>query len=308
MNILHYAHIGMGKTGSTFLQRQLFPTFNCKMISSDTKQSFPSNFDFIRTSNKLWINLLTSSREDRTNNPSFLAYTARDICKSFHNVETFYNNFSNSSILSAEGITGFHPDVCRLNCTLLKLAGVSKVIYIFRRQESWIFSQWNQLIIKEDRLGFYASIEDLFNLENSNQISISANWSAYIEVLDNIFGPENVLALPYELFRDEPISYLNYICSFAQQASIKDYRHFIENKSTDISHYLTYRIDKLNKPKMAKVKKILPAWAQPLFLKKIKINSALSLQEKHVQYNFYSSNMWLQQRVGLDLKKYGYFE
>lgn len=309
--MIHYAHIGMGKTGSTYLQRQLFPNFNLNLISSDSKQSFPKPFDFIRNTNECWLDLLNLSQEERVKNTTFLAKSASNIYKWFSLLESFYANITCSSFLSAEGIVGFHPDVCRFNCTLLQLAGVSKVIYVFRKQEDWIFSQWYQIIMKEDRFGRYIPIEDLFNFYDSDQISISANWISYIQVLDEIFGPENVLALPYELLKDSPTCFQSHICKFTQQQYAHEYNHIIENKTPSNSNYLEYRLDSLNNAKASKIKKILPAWAQMLLMKKRTNHSLLPPHYDLLQQNFYSSNIQLQDRLSLklklNLKNYGYY-
>ena len=55
------AHIGLTKTGSTYLQNHIFPQLFNIYYSTDTNFKWPNNLDYIRETNRFWLEDLYSN-------------------------------------------------------------------------------------------------------------------------------------------------------------------------------------------------------------------------------------------------------
>ena len=211
-------HIGLPKTGSTYLQRIFFPHLGFNFETSDNYSYRRKIFDFIGKSNYHWhYDLYHKSsiycKEKRCD--QFSKFERSYANTSSHTVQNITLNSDNNHtyLLSSEGICGFSPQVCRYNNSILRKMGVSKCIFFVRNQVDYAKSIWKQLFLKEDRFRRYISPEKLFYpVHKSNPFPM--NWCEYINVIDEIYGRDNVLVLPYELMLLDYMLFINILCSF----------------------------------------------------------------------------------------------
>lgn len=193
-------HVGLPKTGTTFLQRRYFPQileYHC--VTSD--QVLPRDFSFIYKLNKDF---------DKLGWPPFIRkLNRRDRKLSVERIRSRITQYRNKAdrpvLLSSEGIVGVSFAPLRNNIEvslLLKSAlDVEKVILSIRRQDYYAQSLYKQLVFEEDRFGRFIDPENFISIKpNLTGLSsaIELNWLNLYQNYVSIFGADNVLCLPYE--------------------------------------------------------------------------------------------------------------
>tara|TARA_Y100001968_G_scaffold220407_1_gene203267 strand:+ start:5174 stop:6130 length:957 start_codon:yes stop_codon:yes gene_type:complete len=209
MNLIRVAHIGLPKTGSTFLQLNYFSKFNCNFFSTQCPFSWPSELNFVYLLNKevekcnhKWKNLDELNRNDLKIQKRLNSLYLKNKVKA--------ERFSTKSkkvqriIISSEGLYGMNIPVNIHHMKLLKHSSIEKVIFIIRNQSDWFESFWKQIIVREDRFSKYIE-PDFFYRATENNIGYSMNWLNYITSINKIFSPKNVLVLPYEMLVKNPL-------------------------------------------------------------------------------------------------------
>lgn len=92
----------------------------------------------------------------------------------------------------------------KLANTLFKLFPEGKILLITRGFSSMLSSAWSEYIVSGGLLSF-----DEFYKQYSQGIVASYNYDRIVRLFREVFGERNVIALPYELLRDEPLEYLS---------------------------------------------------------------------------------------------------
>jgi len=193
-------HVGLPKTGTTFLQRRYFPRlaeYHC--ITSD--QVLPSDFSFIYKINKEFDILPRPTlirkliRKDRNLN----------IKKISSKIQRYKNKTDLPILLSCEGLVGvsFSPLRNNIEVSLLikSVLDIEKVILVIRRQDHYVQSLYRQLILEEDRYGRFICPEDFVSKTprlTALSSAVELNWLSLYQNYISIFGLDNVLCLPYE--------------------------------------------------------------------------------------------------------------
>ena len=313
------AHIGLAKTGSTFLQRNIFPKFNKNYFSIDLKFFFPNNFDYIKKTNYFWLqdlkfNYFLNISERR-------AYFKKQTNKHYLNwsleAKKFSSDYkiSDSYFISAEGFCGFSKETCEISMRLLKKAGIKKIIFIVRKQTDYAKSLWRYFLLNEDRFSRYVSFEDLFGNSASDGI-IELNWNIYIDKMTKIFGKKKILILPYELFVKSPDQFLLLIKKFLGLSSLNikiDYlkKINVSKKNTFYRTFIfenTYPLNQLPKIRR-RIKKILYKYKKYIpnkfFLKK-KLDVDKKLIDE-IQNKYSKDNKILEKKLKIRISSFGYY-
>lgn len=237
MNINIYT--GMGKNASSFL-REYFLQLNLLTIVQEEK------YDVLKKimdySLRKPYYLLTKEEKDNIINELKLLANQKNIDNILIGATDFsgayYNNYfheTNALLAIKEIFSKYNP----------------KIIFIFRKQDDFLESQYRELITR----GYKESLETFLNYRNNEfgiysrgsfKINISVedlNYYEHIKHLYNLFGKEKVLALPVELLKIKKEETLKKICAFLDTKYI-DYEPSNKNESLDINSLLL--IKKIN--------------------------------------------------------------
>lgn len=202
-------HIGYHKTASTWLQANLFNNYGFKRYFPQSaimqKIVLPNALDFNAGQLRAYYDSLVDddyvsviSNERLSGNPHSGGYDSKELA------DRLYASF---------------PE--------------AKVLIVIREQVSAILSSYIQYI----RVGGPCSIDDylepttrnipilpLFNFEHFNYLRL-------VHYYHSLFGKDNVLVLPFELFQKSPVDFCSKITSFACLPEIKELNNIeISNK------------------------------------------------------------------------------
>jgi hypothetical protein len=200
-----YLHVGLHKTGTSFLQARVFP-----------------NLPGVR-----FVHPLHRLREDPGPIESFFFElffrNAACIDMDAHRaaIDAWFETVDEDKVLiSSEAIVGWptenHSNL-RVNVEVLaEMFPRAKVLFLVRRQDTWAESAYRQIL----RAGFSTTIErylnyadgafDRYNMGLYNGPNLDArdlNWEAFDRLFRRRF-PEGVLTLPYEYYRREQGDFL----------------------------------------------------------------------------------------------------
>lgn len=318
-----YCHVGLPKTATSFLQKKYFPLGFDHFYSTYPPFDWPKEFDWIRSLNHLWLSSLFNQErliERSVIESKFKAETQKYINVWNKNCVDWESQQKVNSLLSAEGLCGLSLPVAETIASLLKHAGVRKILFTYRRQSDWSYSLWSQLIMKEDRFAKHVSFEDLFgNSPNpEHDTFIDMNWAEYLKMYHTIFGTENVLAIPYELMKTDSNLFFARIGAFLNIDKKLTVVNEIENPSVENTCYFSWKTDSIwPLSKLPMVRLAMHRYLTP-HIKKATFVSNYLLKE-HAPFNmslafnseimnhFKNCNKELADLSGFDLSKYDYY-
>lgn len=207
-----YIHLGLPKTGTTFLQEVCFPYLK-EVHYIHPKSRVPLLPDGIFS---------RLGRIVRTN-PLFL-----DLKKEREELDRLLQAVDEKTVLiSNERIFGdalynFHDNL--YNAASLKyLFPAAKIIIVIRKQDDWLESMYKQCL----RACFCPSIDSFLNYVNNcftdlffyplpypNNNARQLNLYKYVQNYVEMFGRENVIVLPYEMLQTDLKAFLNKLFDF----------------------------------------------------------------------------------------------
>ena len=207
-------HVGLPKSASTFFQRRVFPYIeDIEYISSDTSLN-KSIYEWVYRSNFVYRPLF----ENRNSKREKLEKIHYKILNKLSIPDNLY--IKKNKLVSSEGFvgTGWDPLLnSDLNAKLIKYQHPSaKIFLVLRKQSDWIKSMYRQLVYVEDRFYHYVPFNKFSNIDNSQKMGsfLDLKWDLLVDQYYSIFGRNNVLVLPYELFKESPLKFVNHFTSF----------------------------------------------------------------------------------------------
>lgn len=257
---LNICHIGYPKTGTTYLQQNVFNQLKgLKFIYNDS---------LVKLFNKL------SNNDDTILNLKLVKHKFDNVFKD-----------SNINLCSYEPLTGQHHLSGFINRTIiarrLKRSGFNKIIISIRNQYDIIGSSYKQYI----KSGGVLTFDDYFNFtENQNSPYFRLDYFNYFliaELYVSIFGKENVLIIQYEHLNSK--QYFDSIFNFIDLPSHNIKSQLVANKS--ISKAKTELLRKMNHFAYS------PLHPSYLFSKKISTNRIYNLINRLPFFN--SSDSYL---------------
>jgi hypothetical protein len=311
-------HIGYGKTGTTWLQENLFnfdnPTFT-NISTEDKIQSTIANHFFV----------------DKNNYPlSFFDDNTEEIQSSFDKIIDLHKNRkTNYWVISQERLAGTatHGGYdSRKNAHLLKKHfPKAKILIVIREQKKIIQSLYFQYL---NGGGTNKVLKFLKPKSIDLKTSFSPNhykFSFLIQEYYALFGKENVLVLPYELFLTEPKKFIHKIgeqCGIEIDCATLNFKKQVNVKSNNfILYYLrqlnTYtRCSLTNNHKLLESPKFQALLAKgfrflnhfiPRYFNKITIKKVNNEVEGYIGNYFAEDNKLVEKLIAYDLKHYGYY-
>ncbi len=310
-------HVGLHKTGSTFLQKQIFPFLQDVYFTG----TYLENTDYDRFHREFWhlgINYKNNSKF--TDEKEFLEIKMY--------VSSFINNIEeNNFLFSFETLFGncwksYHNNFD--NTELLKqIFPEAKIFIVIRKQDDWIKSAYVHYAYKGANPvsinSFIGYKKENFN--KSEHINIQdLNWTKYIENYMEKYGRENVFVLPYELLKNNPEQFLTNFYDFFELKQYFPNEYKKENegpalnvkKVKPLSFSYNNFIDNLQNNKL-KSFIIKNDRGIKYFLNKFQIednysNQKLTENQKEQILKIHEeSNRKLSKLIGIDLGQYGYY-
>lgn len=206
--MLRYAHVGLPKTGTTFLQNTFFPEH--PEIHNIGKHRRPVDLPYhVRR-------LLFSDLVDK---PEYI-FDAAQIANQLDQEQraVALSGTKRAFGLSSELLTNLVQGRLSLTERAIRLADVlgrdTRIIFFVREQRSWIKSLY-ATYVREG--GLCISFEDFcFHLCFEDDVSAKANlfYDRIHRTYSEIFNPDNVLVLPYESMQADSQLVLNTMCNF----------------------------------------------------------------------------------------------
>jgi len=292
-------HIGFPKTGSTFLQKSVFPLL------------LGLEYVDFRTCVKLFEDLIYLDDLDYEDQKS---------------IKNFSNYPSEKILFSQEALTGPPFTFKGLNRSQipirLKGLGFSKVIITIRNQVDIIDSLYRQYVYQGGVMRF------------KGFLNLDGNWNHYLRAFNldylkydrliikyiEMFGDGNVLILPQEILKNDPDNYISILGEFLGERieliSHKGTNESLTNASTNLLRFINHftfnsqRPNQLvtNKISTKTIKKIFQVIIDPYFMKLIAgKKSYLKPEQKEQIEQYYSqSNFELKKLVDYNLSGLGY--
>lgn len=283
-------HVGLPKTGTTFLQNNFFSQFEAFNYQTP-HLNWDESLRWVFEINKPEESILQThtNPKSKKQKPSYNfnpdQYTEKMKC--------FFSTHK-KILISSEGIVGFSLSPLRNNmaiCMFLnEFAKNSKIIFIFRQQANYCESIYKQLIFKENRYKKFIPFEDLYGPSTASKSLISyseLNWLTIYNNYCNTFGPENVLALPYERLLTDPQEFLTGIENFIGQ-------------KVDLNQEAISRKENVSADKAIYKSSKIP-FRRHIF------NKLDEDIKKSIMNEVNDSNRELSAKLNLDLSTYGYF-
>lgn len=313
------AHIGLPKTGTTFLQNLYFSKLDQEFFSTQEPFIWPKELKYAFRLNGIYQSIFLKSNFDQKINIKYYDQIQKKINKSY--LESIYqaSNFAEKYkktkkiIISSEGLYGVTNDLNIKYLNLIKKSSFNKIIFIIRNQSDWIKSFWTQLIIAEDRFCKLVSPDTLFSLD-SNSYGFNLDWKVYVDNIYEIFGEKNSLILPYELLLDKPKQFFGKLNNFMgiTESYLPNYEtKFNTSKSPNIYNSTIFDSSPLIQRSYIARRLSRKVVKSSNFLSKIlsnKIKNEFKNEFLHkIKANFKKSNSKLESAIEIDLSKYNYY-
>lgn len=317
-------HVGLTKTGTTFLQYNVFPFL---------KDVYHTGFgEYQKFLNQTPIGQLFL---DIQNVRLYKIFPKERIEFYKKQINEYLNNIKEKTVLiSCENFVGFlgihrvskdkpHFDNLRFTNILKEIFPQAKIFFVYRNQNGWMESSYNQCVIKT---GSNISFDEYIGYKNDKFIQGNyldfekVKWDKIIENYRKEFGENNVLALPYEFFKEDYRTFLDLFFDFTNiepyYPENNEYINLRKKENTGINYpllnkyldWIEYLPKGIIKRKIQKndrgLRKLLSLKKDEVVYDKIKFDDS---QRQELSKILRESNRKLAEITGYDLSKYGYY-
>lgn len=311
-------HIGYHKTGSSWLQNMLF-TANNKIFEplsiKDKGHSSLAKY-FIYDEDGYCL--------------SPFDFNQAKIREEIENIVSNQQKLDNKiPVISHERLSG-NPhsggfDAKKIAFMLNQTFPYAKILIVIREQKSFILSSYFQYLHK----GGTHNLHKYLNKKYDGKIPyFSPSHIKYLPLIDeyrNLFGTNNVLILPYEMFRDEPLIFVTRIGDFLNTSlDIKEevFDSKINVKSNELVMYYMRSLNHFRKSsslnnyspmsnkftgKLANAFLKGTSLLYPAGLDTALKNRLKSQIENYVADRYIASNKEIGKLLDIDLSRYGYY-
>ncbi|NQY09663.1 MAG: sulfotransferase domain-containing protein [Flavobacteriales bacterium] len=312
-------HIGFHKTGTTWLQNEMFVAQNktfCPLSTRDNKRSslawhfifdehqyLLNSFDLNETIIKRELDAILKKKEDQINNRIYVMSHER-LC-----------GYSQSGGFDSSIIAG----------RIKNIFPKGKILILLREQKSFIKSDYFQYLSVGGTHGF----EKYLNLKyDGKRPGFSPNHINYYPIVSKyqeLFGKENVLVLPYELFKKDKLDFIKRLSVFVGETIDVETANFNAIWNKKKSFFLNYRLrilnvfrisSSLNNNSFLAIKisirlirlifSVLGRLIPKQFDRKIQENIEMKTK-KWVDGRYDESNRAVAELIDLDLSQFGYY-
>ena len=314
-------HVGAHKTGTTFLQKQVFPFLKNVYYTG----LYSKNFD--KDEFHEFVCFRDAYNTYKLFNPKFSNKKESSEFKKY--VSSFTSNIKEDNFLfSREALFGSswrgYYNHFENTCLLKEFFPEAKIFLVFRRQDTWIeslYTQYFHIVNSPVKLNYFIGYKNGEFNDKSNYLYMEdMKWLKYVKNYIDTFGHENVLALPHEMLKNEPEKFLSNFYEFSgletyypeiykyenkrPRVSIKDYEPLgvLYKTLTDKipSRKSRYNIDQ----KDGFFRKKLSLYKTTIDYEQNKLDEK---QRQKIKSLFIENNTKLAKLINLDLAEYGYY-
>lgn len=297
-------HIGLHKTGTTFLQKMVFRELSGEEVY------------YVRYKDNPILGLL----DDITNlNPC-----VADMERYEQLIPEYLASIAAPIVfISRENIIGsprFNYHNCRFNADVMKrFFPEAKIIITIRRQDDWYESLYNQMV----KAGARYSVEHFLNYHNGQFLNYRQAYAAFGRINVRLSFTElvryyqsqfsDVLVLPYEMMKTDPEEFLKKIYSFSGiqkpyfPATYDVYKNRGYSKlSANIARFTNRFVNSIDLPdRSQKIRDFLEDHLDRLiYVPNQFISNSLRREIMALQAD---NNRELAEMTGCDLGRYGYY-
>jgi len=293
-------HVGMHKTGTTFLQQDVFPRIPGVYYADRYNKEEP----------------VTQLIKRMDQNPAAL-----DLQQEKQHMEAYINAIDAPVVLiSSENLFGyFHASYFNNQYILHVLKTLFPSARIFmsvRRQDEWFESLYRQML----HTGQSLSINQFLNYKNGqfqpwypSKISqgvtnVYMDFSQFVLQYRRHFGEDKVLVLPYELLKTDQTAFLQQFYAFFNLETYYPPKNTLKNRSYSlISSYVALLLNRF--VSSGEVKKHIRHFLQRKLDKWVYIpHSFISeKQRREMMLLHKDNNQRLSELIRIDLSQYGYY-
>lgn len=310
-------HIGYHKTGTTWLQKELFVIESnvFEPISRYYPHKSTLGFKFVYDED----NYLLSPFDDNKKN---IRKELLHLLKDKKNCEEKVFVISNERLCGHYQSGGFDAKIIAQR--LFSFFPSAKIFITIREQKSCILAQYFQYL----KYGGIEELERYLNNRNHKVPSFAPHFQEYnglIQEYQKLFGKNNVLILPYEMLLTKPNKYIKHLGQFINRKIEIQPSKFKIRHNEKRNYWSIYHLKWLNKFRFRNVNNnysecnngLLKFISNKLYslshrLVSAKMNTLLvnrlkNFIEEWVGERYKKSNEELSELIGIDLKSYGYF-
>jgi len=205
-------HVGLPKTGTSFLQERFFPRLGIPFHSTH-RGALPRSMDWVYRINGRWID----DRLPRERRISMLGEIAALEIRAVPEL----TGAQVPALVSAEGLCGVsHDPLLNSGAIARRLAALhpgARAVICVRDHAEWCESIYRQLVMREDRFGRFIPFERFCATEPCAEAVTQVGdlrWSDLCGEWIAAFGTGRVLVLRYEELRDDPSAFLAALARF----------------------------------------------------------------------------------------------
>lgn len=302
-----YFHIGLPKSATSFLQKNLFPLLDLDYLGKHYDSEVDhksSSADFEKVFKRVFVlqpyNLSSEYVDgiyDELGDHDKTLYSNEDMAGSY--AESFRNGYQ-----IAHNLKHAFPE--------------AKIIFVIRKQDDFIESLYRQAV----RQGYWMSVAKFIGYKNSEfrdyRLNYKANvdlktlnYSEWVEFYAGIFGRENLLVLPYEALKFHKEDFLNKLCRFLKVATKEPLRSSYENRSDSwlqlqvmrFFNLIFYKKVQNNLNRVFHFNKLMPL----IGLRSIEKKFLSSGLRDEIRASVAAGNKQLSEKYHLNLDEYGYY-
>ncbi len=239
-DILHL-HIGLPKTATTYLQREVFPTYgHLTYIGIPRGDVFTAAKDHERDRRTL-TNCVQRSVEVWAGRGDAIFESVFGCVRS--------ERPAGDALLSDEGVgrSGSRPALLAAHLGALAQAarswgfGSVTVLCAVRRQDQWLASHYAQVSDRNpdaSQADFEVYVRQTLSPTSGRYgFGMLLDYAALVEHVSDVVGEENILVLPYEMLSQDPSAFLNCVSSFvggATETATAGRRQNVRSRGEDV--------------------------------------------------------------------------
>jgi len=311
-------HIGYHKTGTTWLQNELFVSGNSTFhpLSKNGHEVCSLAEHFIHDENRYLLNSFDSNEVVIKRELALLK-------------EDYLSGDNPCFVMSHERLSG-NPHSSGFDGSIIakRIKNIfpnGKILIVIREQRSFILSNYFQYLSSGGNHG----IEKYLTLKyDGKRPGFSPNHIDYYPLITHyreLFGKENILILPYELFKKDGSAFISTLSRFVGKKIVVDEARFNTYWNKKEAPFLNYRLRCLNLLKTSSslnnysilsnstsrgFAKLITSLLTPLipdqFNKNVRKTLSASI-DKSIIGRFEESNKRVAELIKMDLKEYGYY-
>ena len=311
-------HIGYHKTGSTWLQQELFTTANktFEPLSTTDKGHTTLAGHFIYTESGHLLNSFDNNEE------VIRKHLQQIVAQKENSLPDKYFVLSQERLSGNPNSSGFDASI--IAGRLKNIFPKAKILIMIREQRSFLLSNYFQYLAMGGTHRIMKYLNTIYDGKRPGFSPGHLNYHHLIADYHNKFGKENVLILPYELFNRDKHLFFEYLEGLIDQKIDFDPKTFDKRLNTVKSHFVESKFRFLNlfahssslnnySPLRSKasyalvlVIKLIIGALTPGFLNRLVRENIGRKIDRWADGRFDQSNKRTNQLVDFDLKKFGY--